>query len=289
MGRRAALLLAAVLQLEGCSGLWYAGEPSPDVSEADPDGNSLRYHCVADHSEPAGTFGNNQKICFYSLQSVSAFPPPDTTQAAFDSIAGARSRCEDTSVASSSVSSPDAQPHRTALASPFNALRNAAASKVVSAVGSPHWINALNEAKDHIQWQDGSPSSSYRPWDAASNQPNDCDGPESPETCVFLGPFGAWFDFACQPKDPAKLTNIMNGMPADPAPVVLWEDGSREPHNIYSLCQLVLPKDANVESVVFGWMPDPAPPAPPVAQINEDGPPADPEVEASLETEPVDL
>ena len=29
----------------------------------------------------------------------------------------------------------------------------------------------------------------------ASNQPNDCDGPKQPETCIFLGPYGAWFDF----------------------------------------------------------------------------------------------
>ena len=73
-----------------------------------------------------------------------------------------------------------------------------------------------------MTWLDGSESSNFLPWDSvsptaackrrfslgslcphpdravllqASNQPNDCDGPKQPETCIFLGPYGAWFDF----------------------------------------------------------------------------------------------
>ena len=49
-----------------------------------------------------------------------------------------------------------------------------------------------NTAPDSIEvaWLDGSPSKNFLPWDSASNQPNDCDGPDQPESCIFLGANG---------------------------------------------------------------------------------------------------
>ncbi len=132
---------------------------------------------------------------------------------------------------------------------------------MVESVLEPHWIGADNPNtttdSTAVTWLDGTSSNNFLPWDSASNQPNDCDGPDQPETCIFLGspstdytnclliaahcrphllpcllippvlyndrsilselgfvgagPYGAWFDFQCAPKNPATMVNKNNG------------------------------------------------------------------------------
>ena len=104
-------------------------------------------------------------------------------------------------------------------------------------------------------------------------RPDDCDGPEHPEECVFIGPFGAWYDFQCEPKDPARLTNRLTGTPADPWPELAWHAAVtqtnlsedlppeaivmlpfRRLHSIYPLCEMVLGEGVLAEEVQFGWL-----------------------------------
>ena len=66
------------------------------------------------------------------------------------------------------------------------------------------------------------------PWDTRSGQPNDCDGPGS-EPCIFVGPGGHWFDFACGPK-PAVAG-------ATPGPEITWGD-TRRMFSIRPLCSV---------------------------------------------------
>merc|ERR1711865_248162 len=72
------------------------------------------------------------------------------------------------------------------------------------------------------------------PWHVESGQPNDCDGPGT-ETCMFIGPHGRWFDFACAPKVANRETGVTAG------PEVVWEDGVKREYNVNPLCGLWLP------------------------------------------------
>ena len=74
-----------------------------------------------------------------------------------------------------------------------NEIWNNEASKIVSAFGVPHWINASNPEGKSISWEIPDyfgldPSSwTFSDWHQPSGQPNDC---IVPETCVFIGPNG---------------------------------------------------------------------------------------------------
>lgn len=146
---------------------------------------ALAWNCI---NEPAADA--SQVVCFFSLASLTDYypMPPATTPPTFvqdpaapvfDTMATARERCQ--------ALFPGAD-----LAAPTTAQRNTAAYKVVDRVLEPHWIGASNPdtQKDStdVAWLDGSASENFLPWDSASNQPNDCDGPDQPETCIFLGP-----------------------------------------------------------------------------------------------------
>ena len=84
--------------------------------------------------------------------------------------------------------------------------------------------------------------SPYTAWDPVSGQPNDCDGPEHPEECVVIGPYGHWFDFACGPK---TLPGTVAG------PVMTWENGERKMFNIYPLCGVEAKYLSKHDSVTF--------------------------------------
>ena len=112
------------------------------------------------------------------------------------------------------------------------------AAEIVAETAQPHWILGTEHAsRAHIDWPgldggvdewtdttgsstgsmdtagsstDSSTSSQALsqgryPWDEASSQPNDCDGPDT-EPCIFVGPHGKWFDFACEQKTAAGTT-----------------------------------------------------------------------------------
>jgi alpha-ketoglutarate-dependent taurine dioxygenase len=123
----------------------------------------------------------------------------------------------------------------------------AAAAELVEASGVPHWVGGREDAeRPGIAWALGhsgaDPERAVRdewpmdaegkrrayPWHAPSGQPNDCDGPGS-EPCMFVGPEGAWFDFACARKTKEGTT---------PGPEVTWSDGVRRMYNLYPLCQV---------------------------------------------------
>ena len=67
------------------------------------------------------------------------------------------------------------------------------ASKIVSAYGVPHWINATNPKGKEIKWDvpdwlsKDSSSWTFNDWHEPSGQPNDC---IVEETCIFIGPNG---------------------------------------------------------------------------------------------------
>lgn len=109
----------------------------------------------------------------------------------------------------------------------------------------PHWILGTEHAnKAFIDWPNmhthgkgmvdewastsgGSGGHGY-PWDVASGQPNDCDGPDS-EPCIFVGPNGNWFDFACDRKTAPGTT---------PGPEITWTTGVRKMYNLHPLCMV---------------------------------------------------
>lgn len=66
-----------------------------------------------------------------------------------------------------------------------------AAYQVVESVLEPHWIGGDNPnvaiGSTEVTWLDGTPANNFLPWDSSSGQPNDCDGPDQPESCIFLG------------------------------------------------------------------------------------------------------
>ena len=103
------------------------------------------------------------------------------------------------------------------------------AKEVVDETKKPHWISGFETAGvPIIDWgsgiADGWKGAPY-PWDTASGQPNDCDGPGT-EPCIFVGPGGNWFDFAWQTKVDEGTT---------PGPEITW-DGNRAMYNIHPLC-----------------------------------------------------
>jgi hypothetical protein len=133
-------------------------------------------------------------------------------------------------------------------------VKHEAAEEVVEIVESPHWIAAenpegksvkffhqydgqeINLSSDHPEaflesdlWEDN------YPWDERSRQPDDFDGPDLPEKCIFMGPEGKWFDFACEPKVRPKYSGEESG------PTIRWDPDDPETEfmrKIYPLCHI---------------------------------------------------
>ncbi|GMH52327.1 hypothetical protein TL16_g01209 [Triparma laevis f. inornata] len=106
------------------------------------------------------------------------------------------------------------------------------ATEIVEELRLPHFLNArkFGTGFSTIRWGSATTEDEWNdayPWDDVSGQPNDCDGPGS-EPCVFIGPKGRWFDFACNPKRAVGTT---------PGPEITWGE-VREMFDIYSLCQV---------------------------------------------------
>lgn len=81
--------------------------------------------------------------------------------------------------------------------------RQESATKIVREITLPHWLGGFDQG-NQVLWKNAGLHNQVLfkpPWHAG--QPNDCDGPGS-ETCMFIGPNGDWFDFACAPKIPSK-------------------------------------------------------------------------------------
>lgn len=115
-----------------------------------------------------------------------------------------------------------------ALATLHNPHLASLARQVVEETKKPHWIHGVETAVvTVVNWGEGfiDEWNTAYPWDSASAQPNDCDGPGT-EPCIFVGPSGNWFDFACQPKVAEGTT---------PGPEITW-DGQRSMYNIHPLC-----------------------------------------------------
>jgi hypothetical protein len=203
--------------------------------------HGLPHECVFEHD-----IDNNPGFyCLFSLKDFvstakaqSKLEHPDEDHKRFDSRELADRTCK--------ILSPDAS-----LAMPVTSARNSAAQRVVSAVGCPHWLGADDEPNGHVTWSDPvfkdrkqglpediGPWENFEtapgwPWHADSGQPNDCDGPGT-ETCIFMGPNGKWFDFACA----AKVPDLEKGR--TPGPEITWEDGSRREYDIFPLCGLYI-------------------------------------------------
>lgn len=183
--------------------------------------HTLPHECIQEEQRKARSFGSSQgasspgHYCVFSLAGLLEHQPGE-----FESRDEARERCR--------TLSPNAD-----LAMPTTPARNAAAGHVVSAVGLPHWLGGSDFPNGEVTWLDGSADAwgaEPRPWHEPSGQPNDCDGPDAPETCMFMGPHARWFDFACQPKVPTA--NVTAG------PEITWEDGSRRMYSLFPLCGL---------------------------------------------------
>ena len=135
-----------------------------------------------------------------------------------------------------------------ALAAPFTVARNGAAGRVVSGVASPHWLAADDAPNGVLAWPSKATATARGletsgdavepwPWHEPSAQPNDCEGPDKPETCVFIGPDARWFDFSCEPKKADAAAGVT------PGPEITWEDGVRREYDIYPLCGLFIGGD----------------------------------------------
>ena len=115
--------------------------------------------------------------------------------------------------------------------------RNKLAAQIVDSLGVPHWLGGDDSPNGVVTWSDRTEHSEQlfvTPWHKLSAQPNDCDGPGS-ETCMFMGPGGAWFDFACRP----KTRNVEIGITAGPE--IGWVTGAGEvrekmEYSIWPLC-----------------------------------------------------
>lgn len=163
--------------------------------------------------------------CIFSLSQQTGYP-----QGEFDTRDSARSLCR--------ALSPKAD-----LALPMTPQRNKAAQAVASATGVPHWIGGDNTDNHTVRWLNGIDAQEVwgqapLPWHHESGQPNDCDGPGS-ETCMFMGPHGKWFDFACGPKGPITKDGIVST--PTPGPEVTWENGERQMFNLQPLCGMFVP------------------------------------------------
>jgi len=109
------------------------------------------------------------------------------------------------------------------------------AGKLVEELHLPHFIHARKHGtgKPEIAWGGEERRDEWErdgwereyPWHTASGQPNDCDGAGS-EPCVFVGPGGRWFDFACGPKTADGTT---------PGPEITWGE-ERSMFQIHPLC-----------------------------------------------------
>ena len=120
------------------------------------------------------------------------------------------------------------------------------ATEIVAETAVPHWILGTEYSNNSFiswpspsdlvdQWDEtGSTTSSTAasreryPWHEESGQPNDCDGPDS-EPCIFVGPNGKWFDFACERKTAPGTT---------PGPEITWTTGVRKMYNLHPLCMV---------------------------------------------------
>ena len=107
----------------------------------------------------------------------------------------------------------------------------AMAAEIVAETAVPHWIlGTENASESMIKWlgntSDADEWDGNYPWHEESGQPNDCDGKDS-EQCIFVGPAGRWFDFACARKTAEGTT---------PGPEVTWTTGVRKMYNLYPLC-----------------------------------------------------
>ena len=109
----------------------------------------------------------------------------------------------------------------------------AMAAELVAETAVPHWIlGTENASNPTIEWPNqrgGGPDEwgdGGYPWHEESGQPNDCDGQDS-EPCIFVGPEGRWFDFACDRKTAEGTT---------PGPEITWTTGVRKMYNLHPLC-----------------------------------------------------
>ena len=110
-------------------------------------------------------------------------------------------------------------------------VRQALAARVVDSLGVPHWIGGDDSPNGVVTWRDGTPHAGFdAPWHSLSGQPNDCDGPGT-ETCMFMGPNGKWFDFACAPKVPQEEPRVTAG------PEIDWHDTNEKvEYSVWPLC-----------------------------------------------------
>lgn len=115
---------------------------------------------------------------------------------------------------------------------------NELAREIVKCKEAPHWLKAKNPQGRDVFWDDV--KSSITLWDAASEQPNNCDGFH--EECVIMGPYGHWFDVPCDAK-------VKNGKPE--GPILSWEDGNRRMFNVYPLCGIELRHLTKHDNIVF--------------------------------------
>jgi len=190
---------------------------------------------------------------------------------------------------------------------PTSPERNEALQKVVDETGSPHWLGAHNsmhgdtnshrppriEKPDfkeaHVDWLEtgangvghfhGKKHLEYKNWDTSKGEPDDADGKEHPEECVFVGPngdhralctfipscpftpfrmgfrpSGKWYDFACEPKNPKKRFHKATGKAQRFGPVLQWPGASEESmHRIFPMCQMVI-HGTDPEEMAVGWL-----------------------------------
>ena len=150
--------------------------------------------------------------------------------------------------------------------------RQESATKIVGEITLPHWLGGFDQGESpggQILWKNAGLHNLFEPpWHVPSGQPNDCDGPGS-ETCMFIGPNGDWFDFACAPKIPSKEDTGHENMGKSDAgqedtgkedtgqvepskitagPEIEWVAGSNNKfeYNVYPLCGMVMkPKEDN--------------------------------------------
>ena len=109
--------------------------------------------------------------------------------------------------------------------------RQALAARVVDSLGVPHWIGGDDNPNGVVTWRDGTPHAGFdAPWHGPSGQPNDCDGPGT-ETCMFMGPNGKWFDFACAHKVPQNEPRVTAG------PEIDWHGTDEKvEYSVWPLC-----------------------------------------------------
>jgi len=130
-------------------------------------------------------------------------------------------------------------------------VKQETARSVVLELNEPHWLGAVNPSGNTVKWfhehamsphstsfDDFLESDTWEenyPWHELSGQPNDCDGAELPESCIFIGPDGKWFDFACGPKTKPLYSGEEVG------PVIQWDEKdpeSKRMYKIYPLCDI---------------------------------------------------